>query len=203
MIAPAASTALNSQEFSAVFSFDELSYNGQMSKVLLIVAQNGFQTKEYHDPKRVLEAAGHTTLTASVEKGKASSNIGEEVDVDIALRDVQASNYDGVFIVGGPGAMRDLNNNETVRIMKEASASGRTWWGAICVSPRILAGAGLLSGKRATGWNADDKLGEIFSANGVTYERIPVVVDGRTITADGPASAEAFGRAIARSLEEQ
>ncbi|MEK7118263.1 MAG: DJ-1/PfpI family protein [Patescibacteria group bacterium] len=172
-----------------------------MTNVLLIVAQEGFQTKEYHDPKRVLEAAGHTVVTASAEKGVAISNIGEKVSIDVALRDVKVVDYDAVFVIGGPGALRFLDNDETARIMKEAKAREKMPYGAICVSPRILSKAGVLQGKKATGWDSDEKLAGIFDDGGAIYERAPVVIDGRIVTADGPASAEAFGHAIVNILK--
>lgn len=170
-----------------------------MANILLIIAQDGFQTKEYHDTKRVLVAAGHRVTTASNEKQDAISNVGERVPVDIALQDVRGDSYDAVFVVGGPGALKHLDNPETVRIVREAEASGKLH-GAICIAPRILAHGGLLHGKRATGWDGDAKLAGIFAACGVAYEHAPVVVDGKTITADGPASAERFGEAIRDAL---
>lgn len=167
-----------------------------MSKVLLIIAQDGFQTKEYHDPKRVLLAAGHTVVTASVEKGTAVSNVGEKVPVDLALRDVNVGDYDGIFVIGGPGAMKSLDNDETARIMKDVEVHEGMPYGAICVSPRILSKAGVLRGKKATGWDEDGKLEQRLKSGGAIYERSPVVIDGQVVTADGPASAEEFGRAI-------
>lgn len=167
-----------------------------MAKILLIIAQEGFQTKEYHDTKRVLERVGHVVVTGSVKRGIAISNIGEEVLVDIALEEVSVGDYDALFIIGGPGALQYLDNKETVRIMEEAATSGRIFYGAICISPRILAKAGILTGKHATGWDDDGELSGIFNANGVIYERKPVVTDGNIITANGPMSAEAFGHAI-------
>jgi protease I len=172
-----------------------------MAKVLLLIAQEGFQTKEYHDPKRVVLAAGHTVITASVEGGMATSNVGEKTLVDLALRDVRAENYDAVFVIGGPGAIQFLDNDETARIIKEAEARDGMLYGAICVSPRILAKAAVLRGKKATGWNNDNKLAGIFEKGGVLYEHAPVVTDGRVVTADGPASAEEFGKAIVRLLK--
>ena len=80
--------------------------------------------------------------------------------------------------------------------MKEAASHEGMPYGAICISPRILANAGLLRGKRATGWNGDGELQEIFSSQNVTYEQSAVVTDGRVITADGPMSAGEFGQAI-------
>ena len=171
-----------------------------MAKILLLIAQEGFQTKEYHDPKRVLLAAGHTVVTASVDAGSATSNVNEEAHVDLALRDVRVEDYDAVFAVGGPGALISLDNKDTARIMQEAAAREGMPYGAICISPRILAKAGVLQGKKATGWNNDEKLEEIFEEHGVQYERAPVVTDGWVITADGPASAEAFGEAILKVL---
>jgi len=176
-------------------------YNHSMAKVLLVIAQDGFQTKEYHDPKRVLLAAGHTVVTGSMETGGAVSNMGEHVSVDVALRDVDAGDYDGVFIVGGSGALKSLDNDETARIVKDAEAHEGMPYGAICISPRILSKAGVLRGKRATGANGDTKLPEIFREAGVSYEPKPVVVDGRTVTADGPSSAVAFGEAIVHLLK--
>ena len=73
-------------------------------------------------------------------------------------------------------------------------------YGAICVSPRILAKAGVLHGKRATGWDEDGKLKYVFEKRDVVYEYAPVVTDGRIVTADGPASAKEFGEAIAAVL---
>lgn len=172
-----------------------------MSRILLIIAQEGFQTKEYNDPKRILESAGHVVVTGATREGIAISNINEEVVVDVALSKISAEDYDAIFIVGGPGALAYLDNAETIRIMKDAEASEKILYGAICVSPRILAKAGLLSGHRATGWDGDGELSEIFSTNAVTYEQKPVVVDGRIITADGPISADAFGHTIDDSLK--
>lgn len=171
-----------------------------MAKVLLLIAQEGFQTKEYHDPKRVLDAAGHMVTTASVDGGVAISNIGEKTRVDLALRDVHVEDYDAVFAMGGPGAIKFLDNDETARIMKDAEAREGMYYGAICISPRILARAGVLRGKKVTGWDGDGRLAGIFEKTGVLYERAPVVTDGRVVTADGPASAEEFGRAIVRTL---
>lgn len=170
-----------------------------MANVLLLIAQDGFQTKEYHEPKRILSAFGHHVTTASNEAGEAISNTGERVSVDIALRDTVGASYDAVFVVGGPGALKYLDNPETVRIIREAAAAGKPH-GAICISPRILAAAGLLKGKRATGWDGDGKLSDIFNTHEVIYEHAPVVVDGKVITADGPASAERFGEAIHSAL---
>lgn len=167
-----------------------------MANILLLIAQKGFQSKEYADTKLELEAAGHTVVTGSALKGVAVSHMGEEVAVDVALADVKAATYDAVFAIGGPGALASLDNEETARIFNEAKEGGILSYGAICIAPRILAKAGVLTGVHATGWDSDGKLESIFSNNEVAYVRSPVVADGRVVTADGPMSAKDFGRKI-------
>lgn len=169
-------------------------------KVLLLIAQKGFQSKEYFDTKYELEQAGIVVTTVAPAREEAVSHMGEVVIPDLALSEVKPADHDGVFAIGGPGALEYLDNEETTRIYKEAQAIGNYPYGAICISPRILAKAGVLTGKRATGWDNDDKLQDIFDRYGVIRVKEPVVVDGIVITADGPAAAHEFGKKIAEIL---
>jgi len=171
-----------------------------MAKILLLIAQKGFQSKEYADTKQELEAAGHLVVTGSVTEGKAVSHMNEDVHVDIALSRVNAADYDAIFAIGGPGALLSLDNADVSRIFNEAQAQGMMLYGAICIAPRILAKAGVLKGLHATGWDEDAKLESIFSNHGVMYTHKPVVVDGRAITANGPIAAKEFGRMICETL---
>lgn len=168
-----------------------------MKKVLLIIAQKGFQSKEYFDTRIELGVAGIMVVTVAPLRAPAFSHMDEEVMPDISLHEVKLSDYDGVFAIGGHGALEYLDNEETARIFIEAQKLGNYPYGAICISPRILAKAGVLKGKRATGWDDDHKLGTIFEKYGVIREDKPMVVDGVIITADGPLSAHDFGKKIA------
>lgn len=171
-----------------------------MKKVLLIIAQNGFQSKEYFDTKAEIETKGIAVVTVAPLRVPAFSHMGEEVIPEITLSAVQVSDYGGVFVIGGPGALEYLDNEETARIFKEAQKLGNYPYGAICISPRILAKAGVLTGKRATGWDDDHNLGVIFEKYGVIYKDEPVVVDGVVITANGPLAAHDFGKKIAETV---
>lgn len=165
-------------------------------KVLLIIAHKGFQPVEYNAPKKILQEAGVKVITASNAPGTAVSAMSNETaEVDLILSEVKTADYDGIFFIGGPGALEHLDNAESHRIIKEAAASGKLW-GAICISPRILAAAGVLKNKKATGWNGDGQLPKILADVGAEYVNKPVVVDGNLITASGPAAAEEFGRTI-------
>ena len=169
-------------------------------KVGLVIASKGFQPIEYGTPKQLLEDAGFLVVTISDAMGEAVAKDGSVAQVDKVLQDVDPKEFDGIFIIGGPGALDHLDNQETNRIVNEMMVLQKPY-GAICISSRILAKAHVLTGKKATGWNNDGELETIFPQNNVTYVPEPVVVDGNIVTADGPSSAEAFGKAIISVLQ--
>jgi protease I len=166
-----------------------------MKKILLVVAGEGFQHQEYFDTAKVLVDAGFVVVTASDRAQIAIAKNGMQVAVDVLLEKVDPINFDGIFFIGGPGALEHLDNQESNRILNEVMILERPY-GAICIAPRILARAHVLVGKRATGWDGDEELAKIFAQNNVAYIREPVVVDGNIVTANGPAAAHDFGEAI-------
>ncbi|KKP59580.1 MAG: ThiJ/PfpI domain-containing protein [Candidatus Magasanikbacteria bacterium GW2011_GWC2_34_16] len=170
-----------------------------MKKVLLVVASKDYQPIEYAIPKAILEAGGVTVITASNSLGKAVAIDNSETEVDILLDKVVAGDYDGIFFIGGPGALEYLDNEKSYKIIREVAASEK-FWGAICISPRILANAQVLKGRKITGWDGDNKLEEILSAVNAGYVHKPVVVDNNLITASGPAAAKEFGEEILKKL---
>ena len=73
-------------------------------------------------------------------------------------------------------------------------------YGAICISSRILAAAGVLSGKKATGWDDDNKLAHIFKKHNVEYIKESIVIDENVVTAIGPSAAQEFAQGILKVL---
>lgn len=170
-------------------------------KVALVIASEGYQPTEYGVPKQLLKESGFEVVTVSDKVGEVVAKDGSTTQATVDLKEFQASSVDGVFFIGGPGALKHLDNQETNRILNEAMIQDMHY-GAICISPRILAKAHVLIGKRATGWNGDGELAQIFAENNVEYIAEGVVVDGNVITADGPESSEAFGQAIIALLKQ-
>ena len=72
---------------------------------------------------------------------------------------------------------------------------------AICLSPVVLARAGLLKGREATVFPTPEALEELENG-GAIYVKQGVVVSGRVITANGPQSAQDFALAICQALTE-
>lgn len=170
-------------------------------KVILVIAFNGFQQIEYNIPKEILKNAGFNVITASDKMGAAIAKDGSSADVDVLITKIKLDEYEGIFFIGGPGALEHLDNEHSYAILKKAHATN-TPFGAICISTRILAKAGVLRGKIATGWNGDGELDSLYQDCGVDYAREEkVVVSDGVVTATGPHAAKEFGEEIIGVLQ--
>lgn len=167
-------------------------------KIALVIASRGYQPIEYGVPKRVLEDANFEIVTVSDSLGKAiSKDETISTEVDILISDKKVFECDGLYVIGGSGALDFLDNDTSYTLLQLWKKTGKPY-GAICISPRILAHAQVLEGKKATGWDNDGNLDSIFKQYGVEYVRKDVVVDGTVITARGPSVAEEFGKEIVK-----
>ena len=168
-------------------------------KVVFVIADEGFQQVEYGVPKGILEAEGIKVITASNKPGGAVAVDNSTTPVDITLDQLNVADYDGIFFIGGGGAMDNLDHDLSYKIINEARRLNIPF-GAICISTRILAKAGALVGVKVTGWDDDNALETILKGNKAIYEKAPIVTDGLVVTATGPQSAKEFAEGIKRVL---
>jgi len=172
-----------------------------MKKVLLVVASDGFRPEEYWDTKKVIEKAGFEIVTASNKSGVAKAAYkGKNAPVDLTIIRVDIEDYAGIYFIGGPSSLIHLDNEASYRVIRELF-KGKKPFGAICLAPRILAHAGVMAGKKMTGWDDDNKLDREIEKADAKRVLKPVVTDGNIITANGPAAAEDFGKAIVKLLK--
>ena len=169
--------------------------------IALIIAFRNFKDKEYLLPKKTLEEAGFRVVTASIREGQAEGSEGVKVDVDVTLESLKVEDYHGIFFIGGPGALADLDNQVSYELLKKA-VEAKKIVGSICISSVILAKAGILKNKKATVFTSlSDKDGvEVLKKEGAEYIEEPVVEDDLLITASGPQAAEAFGQKIVEKI---
>ncbi|XOA42967.1 MAG: DJ-1/PfpI family protein [Candidatus Nealsonbacteria bacterium] len=172
-------------------------------RVVIIIAFRDFRDAEYFIPLEILERAGLEVKTASNKKGVAIGADGGEVNIDLLLSDINIANFDAVIFIGGPGCLASLDNEESYKIAKEIVSQNKIL-ASICISPVILAKAGILKGKKATVWSSslDKKAVKILEEKGAIYKADSVVIDGNIITANGPVAAEDFGKIIVKLLTE-
>lgn len=168
-----------------------------MAKIALFIAFNGFRDEEYVEPKKVLEAAGHKVTTVSTAKGEARGKFRVTAQVDKTIDEISPADYDALALVGGPGALEQLDNPKVHALFKKAAELGKIY-AAICISPVVLAHAGLLKGKTVTCW--PDGAPELQKA-GASYTGSELEIDGKLITASGPVPARRYGQAIAEALK--
>lgn len=172
-----------------------------MKKIAIIIAYKDFKDEEYFTPRGILEIGGAEIKVVSDNLGLAQGADGGEVNVDIKLSDLNVSDFDAVAFIGGPGALNHLDNEDSYRIAKEIVTQNKVL-AAICISPAILAKAGVLQGKKATVWTSplDKNPRKVLEESGAEYQDKDVVIDGNIVTANGPGAAEEFGQRIVEVL---
>ena len=168
-----------------------------MSKVLFVIAHDGFRDEECFEPKEVLK--DHEIIIASTDTTPATGSLGGKITPDITLDQAleKISEFDAVVFIGGPGAVAYFENAVAHKIAQNA----KNILAAICIAPVTLAKAGVLNSKKATVWDdGQNTQVKILEENGATYIAEDVVVDGNLITANGPKAAKKFGEAILAKL---
>ncbi|MHB0995939.1 MAG: DJ-1/PfpI family protein [Elusimicrobiales bacterium] len=168
-----------------------------MAKIAIFIAFQGFRDEEYTEPKKVLEAAGHEVTTVSTARGEARGKFRVTAQVDKVIDEIDPAGYDALALVGGPGALEHLDNPKVHALFRRAAELGKVW-GAICISPVVLAHAGLLRGRTVTCW--PDGAPELEKA-GAKYTGSELEIDGKLITASGPVPAKKYGQAMAEALK--
>jgi protease I len=167
-----------------------------MKKIAMFIAFKGFRDEEYSEPKKVLEAAGHKVVTVSTAMGTASGKFRLIAQVDKTIGEIDSADYDALTLVGGPGALGDLDTPAVHAIFRKAMDLGKVV-GSICISPVALAHAGLLKGRTVTCF--PDGAEEVEKSGG-KCTGAELEVDGKLITANGPIPAKRYGQALLKAL---
>lgn len=168
----------------------------QGRRVVMVVAQRDFRDEEFNEPFRQLSAAGAIVEIASSRTGTITGVLGTQIKAELLVREVEADQLDAVIFVGGPGAQEYFNDAAAHKLAREA-AEGHKTLAAICIAPAILANAGVLRDKQATCFESVEP---VLHKGGALLRPQAVVRDGRLVTANGPAAAGEFARAILAAL---
>ena len=166
-------------------------------KKVVILAENHYQELELWVPYYRLKEEGAEVVVVGTGSSRTyTSKLGYPVDVNKEAKEIDMSKYDGVVIPGGyaPDLMRRYP--EMVRIVREAHQRGKVV-AAICHAGWMLASAGIVKGKKVTGFMAikDDLINA-----GANYVDEEVVTDGNLITSRKPDDLPAFCREIIAAL---
>lgn len=165
--------------------------------ILMVIAYKNFRDEEYFKTRQVFENAGAEIKVASDKKGEATGADGNTAEVDVLIKDVGVKDYDAIVFIGGLGALTHLDNKDSYNLAKETIADNKIL-AAICISPVILARAGVLKGKKATVWTSpmDKSAIKILEQNGAEFKDDLAVIDGTIITGNGPGASEEFAKKV-------
>ena len=168
-------------------------------KLLVAIAPERYRDEELDEPITVFQRAGIGFDIASTKTGTCTGMLGGTARASLTFDRVDPSLYSGIVIVGGAGSPAHLWVDKNLIHLTVVFYAQKKIVAAICLSPVVLARAGLLKGKKATFFRAPESLSEM-KAGGAIIIDTPVVKDPPVITADGPAAATAFGEEIVARL---
>ena len=168
-------------------------------KKIAIVVTDGFEQVELTSPRDALLKEGAVVEIVSPksedEKVKGWKHVewGDELDVDVNVKEADADDYDALVLPGG--AM----NPDKLRIIPEVQRFVRRFWddgkpiAAICHGPWTLIDAGVVDGLQLTSWPT---LRTDLKNAGADWVDREVVVDGQLVTSRKPDDLPAFNAAM-------
>ncbi len=137
----------------------------------------------FADANDELERGAYRLTVAAVTAGEVRTSSGVGIIADAALADI-AGPVDTLLVVGGDGTYEAYGDGR-LRAEVQRLAAGARRVTSVCSGAFVLAGAGLLDGRRATThWRVCDLLASTFPA--VSVEPDPIFVqDGNVYTSAG------------------
>jgi protease I len=116
------------------------------------------------------------------------------VKVDRTADQIKVNDYDAIFIPGGAWNPDNLRyDKDVIKYVQDFFRSGKLT-AAICHGPVVLATAGILKGKKLTGyWNIKS---DLVNSGGTVVDEA-VVTDGNLITSRHPIDVAEFSRVVA------
>lgn len=179
-----------------------MSSSNLVGRTIAILATDGFEQSELTEPKRLLEQAGAKTVViapggASQIKGWSKQNWGDAVQVDVALKDAKANDYDALVLPGGVMNPDKLRLEPAAIALIKAFDDGGKPVAAICHGPWTLIDAGLVRNRKVTSWPS---LRKDLENAGAHWQDSEVVRDGQLITSRKPDDIPAFTAAVVDAL---
>jgi protease I len=172
-------------------------------KVAFLMANEGVEQVELTEPLRAVREAGADADLLAPEAGliQAFNHLdkGDRFEVDSAVGDADADEYDALVLPGG------VANPDQLRTKEEALGFVRAFFaagkpvGAICHGPWTLVDAGVVSGRTLTSWPS---LKTDLGNAGAEWVDEEVHVDQGLVTSRKPDDIPAFNAKIVEEFAE-
>ncbi|WP_418314771.1 type 1 glutamine amidotransferase domain-containing protein [Piscinibacter sakaiensis] len=163
--------------------------------------------------------------TDATRRFKADSRAQAELADTKKLADVDAGSFDAVFFPGGHGPLWDLaDDKHSIALIEQMAKAGKPV-AAVCHAPAVLRrpkvdGKSIVDGRDVTGFtNSEEKaagltdvvpflIEDMLKENGGNYSKADdwqphIVVDGKLITGQNPASSGPAAEALLKMLDQR
>jgi protease I len=172
-------------------------------RVAFLTANEGVEQVELTEPKKAVEAAGAEVDLLAPEAGliQAFNHLdkGDRFEVDRAVGDADAGEYDALVLPGGVANPDQLRTKEeAVEFVRAFFAAGKPV-GVICHGPWTLIDAGVVKGRTLTSWPSLETDLRNAGAEWVDEE---VHVDEGLVTSRKPDDLPAFNAKIVEEFAE-
>lgn len=174
-----------------------------MSKIVAILATNGFEESELTSPKKYLEEQGWTAHIIAPEGGTIKSwdetDWGKNFDVDKTLDEVKSTDYHALVLPGGvlnPDKLR--MNDKAISFIKDFFMEKKPV-AAICHGPQLLINAQVVEGRKLTSYPSVKQ--DLINA-GAAWVDEEVVVDNGLVTSRKPDDLPAFNKKMVEEIKE-
>ncbi len=165
-------------------------------KKIAVLLKEGFEEVEAIVPIDVLRRLGMDVVIAGDSGGVPGAH-GVMIDTDLLLEDVDVATLSCVLLPGGmPGATNLRDDPAVIELVKAVHFAGGIV-AAICAAPIAFAAAGIMGGKRCTGYPMPLVKESLADAD---YTGAPSEIDGNIVTGKGPGAAFDFALAVATAL---
>ena len=181
---------------------------GKLSgKTVAMVVANRYEDIELLFPILRLSEEGAEVLVAAVGedvKGMFGHPVPIPVMADgnryrtVSIEDLKAEEIDCLYFPGGYGPDSLRLHEGTLELVRECNRQGK-FVASICHGPWVMISAGIVRGKRATGYAAvrDDLMNA-----GAKFVDVPAVRDGNIITGRVPDDLPEFCQELIQALAE-
>ncbi|WP_036072456.1 type 1 glutamine amidotransferase domain-containing protein [Listeria aquatica] len=168
-------------------------------KKIATLITNLFEDVEFTNPADAFRQAGHEVVTIEKKAGnQVTGKQGEAtVTIDKGIDDVQASDFDALFIPGGFSPDQLRADDRFVNFVDYFIENDKPLL-AICHGPQLLIQTNKLKGRTVTGFTS---IRPDLKNAGATVKDEEVVVDRNIVTSRTPDDLPAFDRESLKLLQ--
>ena len=168
-----------------------------MSKAVVFLAAGSEECEALLVVDILRRAGVEVTIAAAGSDKTVVTSHKVTVVTDALAADIDPADYDACILPGGIPGVNNLAADPDVRRVCDACNAAGKRVAAICAAPTVLAGFGLLEGRKATVYPGMDAA---LTEGGCTYTGLPLTIDGNIVTGEALGAAIPFALALARIL---